>query len=108
MNTLEYLAAVKQRLGVDSDYAVSKALGVTRQTVSRYMKGIGHFDEPVCRRVAEILGKHPGIVMLDMQRERAKNPEDRAVWSTILEKFSLGFEVLLSGVGPRRMRIPVR
>ena len=37
MNTMEYMGAVKAALGIESDYALSKALNVTRQTVSRYV-----------------------------------------------------------------------
>lgn len=91
MNTIEYMDAVKKRRGITSDYALSKELGVTKQSVSRYSKGIGHFDETVCSRVAEILGIHPGLVMLDMQRERAKTPQERNVWQEIY----MGFRMLL-------------
>lgn len=91
MNTIEYMDALKQRLGITSDYALSKALGVSRQCVSRYSKGIGHFDEPVCRRVAELLDMHPGFVLLDMQRERASTEESRTLWAEI----AAGFPALL-------------
>lgn len=87
MNTIEYMAALKKRLVIDSDYALSKALGVTKQTISRYSKGVGHFDDDVARRVAAILEMHPGLVMLDMHRERAKTPEDRSVWQEIYKGF---------------------
>jgi hypothetical protein len=91
MNTIEYMAAVKARLGIDSDYAFSKALGITRQAVSRYSKGHGQFDDDIARRVAAILDIHPGLVMLDMRRERAKTPEDRSIWQEIYK----GFRTLL-------------
>jgi hypothetical protein len=91
MNTIEYMAAVKSRLQIQSDFALSKALGVTRQCVSRYMKGHSHFDEAVSRRVAEILDIHAGLVMLDMQRERAIGDESRNLWAEI----SAGFPALL-------------
>lgn len=90
MNTVEYVEALKKRLGIDSDYALSKALGVSKQSVSRYTKGTGHFDDEVAIRVAAILGMHPGLVMLDMHRERAK-PEDRSIWQEIYK----GFRTLL-------------
>lgn len=91
MNTIEYLAALKTRLAIDSDYALAKKLGVTKQTVSRYAKGIGHFDDEVAARVAEILEMHPGLVVLDMHRERAKTPAERSIWEEIFK----GFRTLL-------------
>lgn len=99
MNTIEYMAALKKRLGIDSDYALAKALGVTKQTVSRYAKGIGQFDDEVARRVASILEMHPGLVMLDMHRERAKTPEDRSIWLEIYK----GFLTLLPRANGRRV-----
>ncbi|OEZ93493.1 helix-turn-helix protein [Janthinobacterium sp. HH106] len=91
MNTMEYMGAVKAALGIESDYALSKALNVTRQTVSRYVQGKGYFDDAVAVKVAELLQIHPGLVMLDMHRERAKTPAEQTIWQEIFE----GFHVLL-------------
>ena len=87
MNTTEYMAAVKGHLGIESDYALSKALGVTKQTISRYAQGKGFFDDSVALKVASTLGIHPGLVMLDMHRERAKTPQERSVWEDIFKGF---------------------
>lgn len=87
MNTLEYLTEVKKKRGISSDYAVAKELGISKQAVSRYSQGKGSFDETVAKRVAEILGMHPGIVVLDMEKERAKDPEMQALWSEIYKGF---------------------
>jgi hypothetical protein len=43
--------------------------------------------------------------MLDMHRERAKTPQEKAVWSTVMEKFSMGFKGFITGCAPRRIRI---
>ncbi|HJW55853.1 MAG TPA: hypothetical protein VJ577_11315 [Burkholderiaceae bacterium] len=99
MNTQEYLDAVRTKLGITTDYALAKALGVSKQAAGQWSKGVCGFNDDVARRVAEILGIHPGIVVLDMHRERAQTPETRALWQTIFE----GFRTLLpranSGTG---------
>jgi transcriptional regulator with XRE-family HTH domain len=87
MNTKDYIEAAKQRLDLPSDYALAKVLGVAKQTVSNYQNGKTQLDEPIARRVAEILGIHPGLVLLDMQRERAKTPEDKSLWQEIYKGF---------------------
>lgn len=87
MNTLEYMAALKKRLNIESDYALSKALGVSKQAVSRYAKGHGQFDDEVAIRVADLLDMHKGLVLLDMHRERAKTPQERKVWQDIFQGF---------------------
>lgn len=91
MNTNEYLDAVRVKRELPSDYAVAKLLGITRQTISGYRNGGKQFDDAIARRVAEVLGIHPGLVMLDMHRERSKTPEDRSVWQEIYK----GFRTLL-------------
>ena len=87
MKTYEYLDAVQKKLGTSSDNSVALAVGISRQAVSRYRSGIGHFDDEIARRVADILGMHPGIVMLDMYAERTKNAETKSLWEEISKGF---------------------
>ncbi|GGI16923.1 DUF3693 domain-containing protein [Oxalicibacterium faecigallinarum] len=87
MNTLQYLDAVKATLNIESDYAVAKALGIRTSTISNYRARGGQMDDDVARKVAKIIGKHPGIVTLDIHRERANSPEDKAMWKEIFEGF---------------------
>ena len=91
MNTSEYLDAVKRKLGVESDYAVAKALSVRQSTLSGYRARNGQMDDEIAAKVAAILGIHPGLVILDMHRERAKTPAEQTIWREIFE----GFHVLL-------------
>lgn len=101
MNTVEYLQQTKKVLNIESDYALAKALGVTRGAVSSLMLNRTSMSDETAAKVAAIIGKHPGIVMLDMHREREKNPELRAVWTSVMEKFSVGFKVLITRSTPR-------
>lgn len=87
MKTIEYLDAVKAALKITSDYALSKALGISKTAVSRYYHKGGTLDDEIARKVATVLNKHPGIVMLDMHRERAQTPETEALWKEIFEGF---------------------
>lgn len=87
MKPSEYLDALRTELHLPSDYALIKILGVSKGAISNYRNNKTHFDDAVCRRVAELLGKHHGLVMLDMQRERARSPEDKAAWQIIFEGF---------------------
>jgi plasmid maintenance system antidote protein VapI len=89
--TNEYLDDIKKKLAITSDYALAKALGVSKQTVSRWSQGKGHFDDEIAVRVASILGLHPGIVILDTHHARAKTPAEATVWMEIFE----GFRTLL-------------
>jgi transcriptional regulator with XRE-family HTH domain len=96
MNTMEYLAACKTRLGIESDYALAKALGVTQQAVSSYRSGNSKINDDVALSVAEILGINPLQVIAAANAERAKTPEAKARWSSVMEKFSVSFRNRLS------------
>jgi predicted transcriptional regulator len=105
MDTIHYLDAVRDKLPTRSDYAVAKALGVSKQAVSRYMKGTGYFDDYVAIRVAELLKIDPLQVIADVNMQRTQNAEVRAVWKGLLEKISEGFKELMRGTAPCGCRL---
>lgn len=104
MNTLEYLGAVKSRLGITSDYALAARLGVTRSAVSNFMRGKGVMGDDVALTVAQILDMNPLVVIAQANAERASTPEMKARWTGVVEKFSASFNALLSGPWQGRER----
>ncbi|WP_076887767.1 DUF3693 domain-containing protein [Burkholderia pseudomallei] len=78
--TVEYLDAIKVRLDLPSDYAVAKALGLTRAAVSKQRLGHSVFDDTTALRVAEILGVNPMEVISAANAERARDEETRRLW----------------------------
>lgn len=79
-NTADFLDDLQKKLGVESDYAVGKLLGIHRQQLSHYRLLKGAFDDEMCIRVAEILEIEPAFVMASMHHQRAKNPKVKAAW----------------------------
>jgi transcriptional regulator with XRE-family HTH domain len=102
MNTLEYLQAVKTRLGISSDYALAMRLGITRSAVSKFQQGKGIFGDDVALTVAQILDLNPLVVIAQANAERSNTPEMRDRWMGVMEKFSTSFNLLLLGASPRR------
>lgn len=96
MTSLEYLDAVKKRLGITSDYALAARLGVTRSAVSKFQKG-AVFGDDVALTVAEILELNPLVVIAAANAERAKTDEQKARWTGLMDKLSASFNTLLSG-----------
>ncbi len=90
MKTVEYLDALQKSLNLPSDYAVAKALKISKQSMSNYRTGRTQFDDEISAKVANALGIHPGIVILDMHCERTKNEQTRSIWREI----SAGFPAL--------------
>lgn len=89
MNTVQYMAAVKAKLGIQSDYALAKSLGITRQSVSGYSNGYNTFGDDLAMKIADILDIPRGIVLLDMLLERAKTDAQRDAWKEISKGFPL-------------------
>ena len=108
MNTIEYLDAVKKKLGIESDYALAKRLGFSLSAVSSYRTGRRALDDDAALVIATALDCHPLQVIAAANAERAKTPEQRERWSGVMEKFSVSFLNLLSGRGPHERRAFVR
>ena len=100
--TIEFLDAVKEKLGITSDYALAKQLGFPLSTMSNYRTGRRIIDDDAALEVAMALEVNPLQVIAAANIERAKTPEQRARWSGVVEKFSLSFNLLLLGASPRR------
>ena len=96
--TIDFLEAIKQRHGVSSDYAVSKLLGVTRQSVSHYRRGVNGFEDLVALRVAELLELDPLAVIAARNAERAKRMDVRKIWEGVARKaFGAAIGLILAG-----------
>lgn len=89
MKTVEYLDTVQRKFNLPSDYAISKQIGITRMAVSHYRAGKGFFSDDVAKKVAEVLGIHPGIVLLDMYAERTRDEETRCIWEEVQQGFQV-------------------
>lgn len=105
MTTVEYLDEVKAKLGLPSDYAAAKALGVANSAVSRYRHGKGTFDDLVAFKVAEILEINPLEVICAINHERAANDEQRERWTARWENFSSNFRSLVSRADARQISL---
>ena len=75
MKAADWIDRIKKARGWDSDYRVSKELGVRPQTVSNYRSDTGRtMDEAMSIKVAAVLGEKPEAVVLDQVAERAEDP----------------------------------
>ncbi|WP_137009771.1 hypothetical protein [Aquitalea aquatilis] len=78
--SIDYLKEAKEKLGVESDYALAKALKTNQQNISRYMAGGSVMDDYHCLVVAKALGIDPMRIIAAAQEEREKSEEKREVW----------------------------
>ncbi len=91
MRTPEYLDLAREKLSLPSDYALQKPLGVTKQLISRYRTGKETLSDNIAMKIAFLTGLRAERVLIDAQIEKAKTPEERQAWESIMEKISASF-----------------
>jgi len=87
MKTLEnYLDEFKEKLKIESDYQVSKELGIARQQISRIRNGEIAIGREKCLRLASALKIDPLEIIGTIEAAKEKNPEIRAVWIKLVKE----------------------
>ncbi|AEG00742.1 hypothetical protein [Methylomonas methanica] len=90
----EYFEELKIKLG--SDYAVAKALGITRQSVCIIKKGGGVKDETAIK-AAELLELDPGEVLLAAAMARSEGAV-RSAWESVSKRAGIAASLALAVV----------
>ncbi len=86
--TIDLIDAAKKKLGVESDYAVAKALDCSLSRMSNYRRGRSQMDDDMAVRCAEIAGLNPLLCLMRIQAERSKSPNAAAIWKQAAERLS--------------------
>ena len=86
MDSRELLAAVRAAQGIPSNYRLARVLGLPDTTLQRWNTGSNTPDDMTAARLAELAGLEPGAVVAAMHAQRAKAPEERALWQGIAAK----------------------
>jgi hypothetical protein len=90
---------VKEALGIRSDYALAKALGVTKATASRWNTGKGGMSDEVALRAATLAKRDPAYYLLRLQLERSDALGVQAVLRPIVRELDQKGKVMI-----RKMR----
>jgi len=80
MNTINYIEAAKKKLGVTSNYALAKELGMSQAALSRYKSGDRVIDDYTAAKLAELLELEPIEVIAAANAEREKDSAKAAFW----------------------------
>lgn len=81
MKTLEnYLDEFKEKLNIQSDYALAQELGVNRQQISKIKNGTTAIGRSKCLRVASGLKIDPLEIIATVEANKEKNPEVKSMW----------------------------
>jgi len=86
LSTVELLDLARHRQGDVTDYRIAKLLGVSTQNVSNYRTGRTMPVNRVAMRLGELAGIDPLEAVAAVNLERSTEPEDRELWSAMLER----------------------
>ena len=74
------LDSVASMLGIQSDYALAKALRSSTQSVSNYRLGKNKLGDESAVRAAQIAHLNPAALLAKLHAESSKSPEVRKQW----------------------------
>lgn len=97
MKIAELLDRAKHDAGIESDYALAKALGIHKARVSAYYSGKEAPNEWACLRISEITGIPLDTVIATVKAASEKDVERRAVWENYMKRLGgLAASVLIT------------
>lgn len=79
-NVKKLLDEVKQKAGIETDYALAKTLGIRRQLVSSYYKGVRVPDNAMCLEIAKRTEKPLAVVIAAIELDAEKDAKKHEVW----------------------------
>ncbi|MCW3478969.1 hypothetical protein OL229_05240 [Neisseriaceae bacterium JH1-16] len=79
LTSLEWISALKTKTNIQSDYGVSKLLGVDRTTISGFRNKRNFLGLETAMKVASELEIDVSLVWLSAQFERAKSDPEKAM-----------------------------
>jgi transcriptional regulator with XRE-family HTH domain len=75
--------------GLSSDYKLALVMGVQQTSLANYRTGKTLPDARVISKICELTGDDPEILAAEIEAERAKTPEARALWRSVVERLSM-------------------
>lgn len=87
--TNQLLDRYAEAKGLNSDYKIAKALGITRQAVSNWRNEKNHLDDTACLQIAEALNIDPLTIMAKVRETRKQSPREQATWERYRGRIAL-------------------
>lgn len=91
----KYIADLKDKKGIESDYAIAKYLGITKASLSAIKNG-GSVRDETALKIADELGIDPEEIIFVATAQRTKNPRVKKVWEKISKISGIAASLLLA------------
>jgi len=80
MKPSEWLDKVKKKENIESDYRLAKIIGIEQSGLSNIRRRDSGMDNYTAIRIAEMLEIDRMIVIIDMEKQKAKNKKKIEYW----------------------------
>lgn len=87
----QVLDKAKKVQKVPSDYKLALTLGIGESALANYRHGRSMPDEKACAKLAAAIGEKPDLLMVEMQAQRTKDAQARAMWENLAKRLQAGF-----------------
>lgn len=94
----ELMDALKEKIGITSDYALAKKLGVNQARISAYRHGKEKADFYICVKAGIFLNLDPAKIAAEIELEKEKNEERRGFWRDFLSHSTPAALVMLASL----------
>lgn len=85
------LDSIKSAQKIGSDYKLAMVLGMGSSNLRNYRRGRSLPDAKTCGKLAEALGEKPDLLMVEMEAQRARDDETKALWASLAKRLQAGF-----------------
>lgn len=86
IETNRLLDRAAKKLPTESDYSLSKALGVSAAAVSKWRSGRNHMADTAAMKLAEILGEPTDAILALVAADRTSDPAAKKQWTNMARK----------------------
>ncbi|NUW69792.1 DUF3693 domain-containing protein [Vibrio coralliilyticus] len=87
MYTEKLIDAYKEHMNYIQYKQVASDLGISNQMLTDIRKGRAFLKENLALMIAESIGEQKEAVLIGLAADRAKTPQEQAVWASIAKKF---------------------
>jgi transcriptional regulator with XRE-family HTH domain len=83
--------------GLRSDYKLALVAGISHASLTSYRKGKTLPDVRVISKLAQLTGEDPALMTAHVEFARAKNDEERTIWSDIAARLKMTTKTVQAG-----------
>lgn len=83
---------------IDSDYRLSKVIGITHSAMTHYRMGRSLPNESVIEQLCALSGDDPAFIAAQVQALRSKTPEAKNLWLKVAARMAGGAQTAILSV----------